>query len=144
MDPLSIAASVVGILGAADQCVKGIAKLRALKQASSELSALINEIADLQTVLTQVIALSQQLQGNFSDGSIIALKSLLKRAEEQLLAFNALVQGDLSKPKSKRSGGGIRVDHLGWTFNKDHLASVQQGLRTTRLNLATALGVVNS
>ena len=144
MDPFSFAASVVGVLGAADKCVKGVAKLRALKYMSSDLSALVNEIADLQTVLTQIIALSQQLQRNSLDGSVIALKSLLKRAEEQLLALDALVQGELSKPKSKHSGGGIKVDHLGWTLNKERLASIQQGLRTTRLNLATALGVINS
>ena len=144
MDPLSITASIVTILGAADRCVKGVAKLRALKHASSELSALINEVADLQTVLTQVVALSQQLQRDCSDGSVTALKSLLKRAEEQLLELNALVQGELSKPKSKRSGGGIKVDHLGWTLKKDQLVLLQQSLRATRLNLSTTLGVINS
>ena len=143
MDPLSITASIVTILAVADKCVKGIAKLRALNRAPSELSALINEVADLQTILTQVVALCQPLQKNRSDGSVIALKSLLKRGEEQLLALNALVQCELSKSKSKRQGGGTKVDHWGWTLNKDNLAAHQRSLRTTRLNLSTALGVIN-
>ena len=124
--------------------MKGIARLHGLKQASSELSALINETADIQTVLMQVMNFDQGIQRNSSDGSVTALKSLLKRAEEQLLDLNTLVQRELSRDRSKRSGDRIKVDHLRWVLNKERLATLQQSLRNTRLNLVTALGVANS
>jgi hypothetical protein len=143
MDPLSIAASVIGILSVAAQCVEGLARIRGVKQAHVKHLALINEIADLQVLLTQVIALNAQLDQKHADGSVIALKSLLRRAEDQLLELNSLMRGELSRPKSKHGLGKMKVDRLRWTLNQDQLASLQQSLRTTRLNLATALGVVN-
>jgi hypothetical protein len=53
------------------------------------------------------------------------------------------MRGELSRPKSRHVLGKMKVDRLRWTLNQDQLASLQQSLRTTRLNLATALGVVN-
>ena len=143
MDPFSIATSVVGILSVAAQCVDGLARIRGVKQAHVKHLALINEIADLQVLLTQVIALNARLDQKHADGSVIALKSLLKRAEDQLLELNSFMRGELSRPKPKNMLGEMKVDRLRWTLNEDQLASRQQSLRATRMNLAIALGVVN-
>ena len=135
MDPISIAAFVIGILGVADQCVDGLERLRKVRQAPVEYLALINEIADLQVVLAQIIAFDRQRQWPPSDGSVIALRAQLRRAEDQLVKLNDLVHRELKKPEG--------VNRIRWAFNRDSVASQQQGLRTTRSNLANAIGLVN-
>jgi hypothetical protein len=51
MDPLSISASIVALLGAAGAVVNGLQKLTSIYHASNSLLALINEISDFQVVL---------------------------------------------------------------------------------------------
>lgn len=143
MDPFSISVSVLGILGAAQQAVKGVGKLRSLKHAKEDFSSLLNELADIQTILTQVTHLSYDLDARASDGPVVSLKSLLKRASDQLLELNKLVQHDLSKPKPEDERG-VRIDRLGWTLNESRVQSIQRQLTTTRSNIATALGLVSS
>ena len=140
MDPLSITASIIGIVGLADKCVT---KLRVLGQASTEVILLVNEVSDLNSVLTQLIVLNhqtQQLENPAAEGSQIALKSLLKRAEDQLVELHQIVQKDLIKTGSKRP----KANPLGWARNKDHVTQLQQSIRSTRLNLAIAVGTANS
>lgn len=141
MDPLSITASIIAIVGLANQCAT---RLRVLGQASTEVILLVNEISDLNTLLTQLIVLNhqtEQLEKSAAEGSRIALKSLLNRAEEQLLALHKLVQNDLTR---STSGKSTKANRLGWVRNKDHVIQLQQSIRSTRLNLAIALGTVNS
>ena len=53
-DPLSITASVIAILGAADSVGKVLSKIRLLNASSDELLALINEVSDFKVVLYDV------------------------------------------------------------------------------------------
>jgi hypothetical protein len=46
MDPLSISASIVALLGAAATVVRGLDKLRALRNAPVELINLLNEVRE--------------------------------------------------------------------------------------------------
>ena len=53
-DPLSITASVIAILGAADSVRKVLSKIRLLNASPDELLALINEVSDFKVVLYDV------------------------------------------------------------------------------------------
>lgn len=143
MDPLSITASVLGILGAVQQANKGVGKLRSLKHANQDFSFLLNELADLEIVLTQVNSLSQDLDARAPDGPAGALKSHLKRASAQLLELNELVAYNLSKPEPE-TGGGYKVDRVGWLRNEQKILASQKNLLTTRWNISTAIGLVSS
>ena len=86
-DPLSITASIIAVVGAAEGVGKTINKIRSFREAPNELLSLINEISDLRIVLGDI-------QGNLSqNASSISLQreqsehmsTLLNRAKEQLL-----------------------------------------------------------
>lgn len=141
MDPLSITASVIAIIGLANRCATG---LRVFGQASTEVVLLVNEISDLNSVLTQLISLNlqtEQLERSEAEGSRVALKGLLDRAEHQLTELHKLVHHDLTRSST---GNSTKTNRLGWVRNKDHVKQLQQSIRSTRLNLAIALGTANS
>ncbi|KEY68529.1 hypothetical protein S7711_08804 [Stachybotrys chartarum IBT 7711] len=130
MDPLSITASVIAIVGAGDKC---LTKLRTLHHAPSEILCLMNEIGDLNIVLTQIITLYQQARNTGTESSLAGLRSLFKRAENQVLELDAIVQNGLAKYGALRNG-------IGWVRYKNQVTELQQSMRSTRLNLTTALG----
>ena len=141
MDPLSVTASVLAIVGAAQQTVKGIAKLRAFQQAPAELSALLNEVADLQAVLTHIATLGEQLDHQGSRGPVIALQSHIIRAKDQLLLLDQLIHYHLVR---HTNAGEIRVARLAWARDQTKVHAMQSDLRSTRLNLSIILGAVTS
>ena len=143
MDPLSITASILAIVGAAQQATKGVGKLRSLKHAKGDFSALLNELADLQTILTQVTALSHDLDARRTDGAVVGLNSLLKGALAQVLELDQIVQYNLSK-SDLDDAGRIRLDYKGWIINESKVLALQRKLLTTRSNIATAIGLVGT
>jgi hypothetical protein len=139
MDPLSITASVIAIVGVANSCVTN---LRASAQASADIQSLVNDISDLNIVLTQVIVLCQhcqQVDNDVTKGSLIALKSLLKHAEDHLLELHSIVQKSLEGSSSARR----KVSHLRWIRNKARVIQLQDRIRSTRLNLSIVIGTAN-
>jgi Fungal N-terminal domain of STAND proteins len=60
MDPLSISASIVALLGAAGAVVNGLQKLTSIYHASNSLLALINELSDFQVVLCSLSSVVTQ------------------------------------------------------------------------------------
>ena len=141
MDPLSVAASIVGILGAAGEAAKGLAKLRAFLHAPGELSSLINEVSDLQAILSQVGSFSNRLKEERFRGPVVALKSHLTRANTQLNALNGLINSELLKIRRDRT---TRLSRKAWIRIKPDLDVKQGELRSIRANIGTALGLVTS
>lgn len=142
MDPLSITAGVTGLIVFVHQSINGVSKLSSLKHAQDEFLSLLNELADFQAILSQMIAFSREMETRPGDESVVALRSLMEGARAHLLELQQLVEFELTTPQPKRPEGK-KVDRLGWAFKQKKIASVQQKLRTTRLNIATALGIVN-
>ena len=141
MDPLSVTASVLAIFGAARQVTKGLAKVRTLHHAPAELSSLINEVSDLQAILSQVASFSNQLEEERLRGPVVALKSHLSRALDQLHALNNLINAELLKV---RADGTTKTNRVAWLRLKSDVELMQRELRTIRVNIGTALGVVTS
>lgn len=111
MDPLSIAASVVTIAGAAATLVRGLEKLNQLRDATGELCALINEISDFRVVLQEF--------GNYVEESqerlelpLDYLAQLLQRGRDALLRLDTIVHYELLKLPTVP--GEVRVFHRNW------------------------------
>src|SRR5580698_9749788 len=96
MDPLSISASVVGLLGFSGSCAKQLRQLiHNVRYAPTEILALSNEVADLNVLLTDVEATSQAIenastrdeaQSNF----VNAVTSHLAKARSRLVQLDTL------------------------------------------------------
>ncbi|MCJ1261129.1 hypothetical protein MMC22_000993 [Lobaria immixta] len=145
MDPLSITVATLALIGAANQVAVGLNKLASLKGAPAAILALNNEVSDLRLVLqeTEPLLLKHKQadglgQPNFPPKMVDAtfLRSM-DRAKEKLLDLESVIQNRLMT----RMGA---IDKLGWLREQDKVRKAQADLRTVRLNITAALGVVTS
>ncbi|KAL8861156.1 MAG: hypothetical protein Q9178_002372, partial [Gyalolechia marmorata] len=141
MDPLTITASVIAILGAAGQVTKGIAKVQALQHAPADLSGLMNEVSDLRAVISQVSTFSNQLEEERFRGPVVTLKGHLDEAMVRLRTLDNLINVELFKV---RADGTIKMSRTAWIRLKADVQRRQRELRSIRVNIGTALGVVTS
>lgn len=145
MDPLSITVATFALIGAANQVAVGLNKLASLKGAPAAVLALNNEVSDLRLVLqeTEPLLLKHNQapvsgQPAFPPKSVDATFLLsMERAKGMLLDLESVIQNRLMT----RMGG---IDKLGWLREQDKIRKAQVDLRTVRLNITAALGVVTS
>lgn len=148
MDPLSITVATLALIGAANQVAVGLNKLASLKGAPAAILALNNEVSDLRLVLqeTEPLLLRHKeaaVSGNFKStlpsSKMIDATFLhsMERAKDKLLDLESVIQNRLMT----RMGA---IDKLGWLREQDKVRKAQVDLRTVRLNITAALGVVTS
>ena len=146
-DPLSVTASVIAVVGAIEGVSKTLAKVRTLRNAPSELLALINEASDLRIVLGDVERYITR-DGNQSQAfrdQLQNISHLVTRAKDCLLELDKLIHYRFLKPgtdelKTKE----IKVSRREWAQAKTTTERFRQSLRDIRLNLATEIIVLNS
>ncbi len=141
MDPLSITASTLAIIAGVQQALRGIRKLRSLKNSPEELLALSNEVSDLEVLVNQVDALSSRLQASDDGGAVSALRIHMDRANEKLKALNTSIHEDLVK---KVDHSLTRINRWAWVRNEGKVKAAIQDLRNVRGNIGVAIGTITS
>ena len=146
-DPLSITASIIAVVGAAEGVTKIAGKLKDIQNAPAELLALLNEVADLTLVLrnVQIFIRSQYSHGHgppIPQEQFQHISGLVDRAKDKVLQLEKLIQYKLVKPDS--TSNNIKVSRQEWTKAKKTIKDFQQNLRDIRLNITTHLTVINS
>lgn len=145
MEPVSFAASLVALIGAADAIAVGINKIASLRNAPASVLALNNELSDLRLVLREVEPLIQKHYLAHPDkqtplfpasGDSTLLLSV-QRAKIKLVELESIVQNRLMVRM------GVK-DKLAWTYEQEKIRMAKDCLRTARLNISAALGVVTS
>lgn len=148
MDPLSITVATLGLIGAANKVAVGLNKLASLKGAPAAILALNNEVSDLRLVLQETEPLLLRHKEAAASGDpkptlpppkmvdATFLRSM-DRAKDKLLDLEFVIQNRLMT----RLGA---IDKLGWLREQDKVRKAQVDLRTVRLNITAALGVVTS
>ena len=143
-DPLSITASIIAVVGAAEGVGKTIKKIRNFREAPNELLFLINEISDLRIVLGDIKgnliqnASSIHLQEEQSEH----LSTLLNRAKEQLLQLDELVQYRLVRSDS--TSQQVKISRREWARSTCTVKKYQKSLRNARLNIIAYMTVINT
>ena len=143
-DPLSITASIIAVVGAAEGVTRTLSKIKSLRKAPDELLALINEVSDLKIILRDVqsyIARNTQ-RPQISQEELDNISTLVNRAKDKLLELDKPIQYKLVKPES--ISDQIKVSRREWIKAKNTIEKFQQGLRDIRLNIVTHMVVINS
>ena len=128
MEPLSIGASVIAIVGATGKAVKGIRRLKALKDAPQELDDLLAEISQFEIVINAI--------QNTPQNSGFELGKLLETATGILVEFESLVEYNLTE-----AGTSDRVDRWQWTRKSKEVKLLREKLRDVTGNLVALVGV---
>ena len=142
-DPLSITASIIAVVGAAEGIGKTFAKIRNVRHAPGEVLALMNEVSDLKIILENV---ERYFVRNASRGLHIeqlqTLSALVDRAKEYMLELDQLIHYRLLKAHSTTAE--FKVSRYEWAAAKHMVERFRQSLRDVRLNLVTQMIVINS
>jgi hypothetical protein len=133
MDPLSITASVIAVLGLAHKISILCLDLHSLKSARQELNRVLDEVESLRTILQGLARLESGQSSNFktvnkSDGPLARCQTEL----QNLLA-------DLQKLKLSNSRFGL--DTIVWALNEKDLARSLDRLGRAKQDLQLALSV---
>jgi hypothetical protein len=143
MDPLSITASILTILGAGGQVAKGIAKIRALKYAPDILLALNNEIADIQYLVQDVNDVARQHEEVHETKFRASVCRALEKVRETLLATEQLIAYELTTIDSVN--GLVKLDWKRWLrLEGKKIRQLQERMRNNKVDLSTALVAQNS
>ena len=147
MDPLSIAASVITVTGAAINIANTTLQLIDLfRNAPMEILALRNDITDLKAVVTHMrdeaahnknlAALAREAElaipgfESLSDSATLVNRVQIKLSEIELL---------LRKTISAKTLTGVVVKHLSWNRHKAQLRFLHDELRDMKSNLSLSL-----
>ncbi len=136
MEPLSIAASALTVLGAVEAAFQSI---KAYRDAPSQLEALGNEIVDITAVVTEagrVITESQNSVHSRADKTLhltSALTNIRDKARELEVLFRSCVVIN-SLPSA-----GHKTSRIKWLKARGKVQSLRNELSNGRLNLLVAL-----
>ncbi len=140
MDPLSITAGILAVLGASGEVAKQVKNLLALEDAPDELLALNIEISDLRFVLHDVEYLLQRQSEESAAHILLGLTKALQRSRETVLALEKLIAYDLTviNPISKKP----RIDRSRWLRSVKHLETYKDRVRRSRLEISAASAIM--
>ena len=147
MDPLSLTASIIAIVGVGGEVAKAVRKLASLKGAPDLILALNNEISDLHLVILAIrdIYLRQKASIIPASNDVVTdntVVNTLTQANDKVLELKALHQR-LSAWTTK-SGDLSTLNKASWLREQKNVRKMQEDLRTVRLKLSTTLGMLNS
>ena len=147
MDPLSLTAGILAIVGAGNTVRKGLKKIISARRLPDILLQLNNEVTDLQYVVQDVDDfLRQRSQPTGEDrcpvSSHASLISALEHAKATLLALESLIVYELTTVDSL--DGRTKIDWVTWLRVQSKVKSLKDDIRTDRVRLSSALSLLAS
>ncbi|KAL9077325.1 MAG: hypothetical protein Q9157_003392 [Trypethelium eluteriae] len=139
MDPLSICASAIAVLQAANSLGKTIGKLRSLMAAGDEISLLLTEISDLKVVFQNTKeALEALPRSNDLDcRQKRDLLGLLNRALEASTKLELFIKERLIRKSSLQDD--FKINYLAWLSAKPRLQRYQTELKSIQTSFVSSL-----
>lgn len=144
MEPISVAASVIAFLQAASIIGNGIKTMRPLGKAPAELCALLNELATLQALATQLEANLSALYGPLaanskperpSDQMASQLEHLQRELLDTVNQLQSLVNRFIHESKGLNIDGQHRISRLRWQLEQHNIQNLRDRARQARENL---------
>ena len=139
MDPLSITAGIISVLGAGGTVAGGLSKIRGLKRAPNVLLQLNNEVTDLQLLVQAIDELYRQHIDTTAIQQEVVCNAL-ERAKHTVLNLEKFIQYTLTK----ETGVGIKVDRVSWFRHHDRVREMRDTLRCVRSDLNAVWMVVSN
>lgn len=131
MDPLSITASLIAVIGAAQRVTKGLKVLKSVEEAPESLQRLLEDVSMFTTVLQAIQTACPVKQQKF-----LGLEPALSRAKAKLLEIDTLITYVLTKP-----GESDKVDRWQWIRKREKISTLRQELQDIQ---NTLIALVNA
>ena len=148
MDPLSLTASIIAVLGASGAITSTLDKTKVIRQAPETIIALNNEISDLRLIVYETQRLLRENLDRDPKGSesiVFAdeVAPVLIRGRDKLLELESLIEYTLTAP-GKNASGRSKLRKVAWIRQQQKVQSIKDEIRSFRMNLAAIVGLVAS
>ncbi|KAL9117432.1 MAG: hypothetical protein Q9187_006031 [Circinaria calcarea] len=130
MDPLSITAGIIAVLGAGGNVAGGLSKIRELKRAPDGLLQLNNEVTDLQLLVQATDELYRQHNETTAIQQEVVCNAL-ERAKHTVLELEKLIGYTLTK----ETAAGTEVDRVNWFRYHVKVRDMRDTLRGVKSDL---------
>ena len=139
MDPLSICASVIAVLQAANGVSKTIGRLRSITAARDDISAMLIEVSDLKVVFQNTKEALEILPptSNLDHAQKQDLLHLLNRAQEALRKLELFTKERVIRKSCSQDN--LKINYVGWLSAKPRLQRYQKELRSIQVLFMTSL-----
>lgn len=143
MDPLSLTASIAGVITITTQICVIISEIRhEFAALPGRIHALRNETEDLRVVLYQVTNLLEERKNNGLTGNVESeIWKLLGEGEQRLLTLKGIL-GNIRKTSFKKRDAIFRT--LTWRKNQEVIAQLQFDIQRLKSSLNVLVGASNS
>ncbi|KAL9117489.1 MAG: hypothetical protein Q9187_005974 [Circinaria calcarea] len=141
MDPLSITAAIIAIVGAGGKVGTGLRKLVELRNAPDSLLQLNNEVTELQLVV-------QAVDDNTSNNSAVcsaaaAQHELVHNALERVKDVALELEGLIEYTLTKITDAGTKIDHVAWLRQGKKVQNLKEKIRNAKNDLLTASSIAS-
>ena len=133
MDPFSLATGALTIVSLVGSALKSAENLRNALKADDQVYALINQLTDLNCVLTSVNVSDKR----FSEGQACQIGRVFERTTAKIAELEYILDHRLLKWKSR--GSVLTVDRIAWLREKGKVESIQKELRSLTSTLTLTL-----
>ena len=149
MDPLSLTASIIAIIGVGGQVANTVRRLSTLSKASDLMMTLNNEMSDLFLVVITIQDVFHRQQNKRTTlsairGEEIYVDSVIIRSLEQANKVVVELKELHDRLFFSPTGGLNTTNKVRWLREQGKVKQIQKDLRSVRLNLSAALGIFNS
>ena len=144
-DPLSLAASIIAVVTAAEGITKTFSKVKLLRNAPSELLALNNEVTDLTITLRNVndyMAKNNATSTGIPHNVLEQISALVDSAKQRVMQLNQLIHCQFLKSGSL--DGDYKVFRLKWARAKGAVENHRQALRDIKQNILIQILIIDS
>ena len=136
MDPLSLTASILTVIAAAQAGVQGLRKLHAFRKAPQELEDLASELESIKSLLQDVEHFLELNPLLLRSGG---LSQSVRCAASKITTINNLLESGPFALLKLSNASQLRLVFVRY---KDRLKSLRDDLRVVRQDLAVRLGLV--
>lgn len=138
MDPLSLCASILAIVTAAQSSVKGLRELKRCWKGPQEIDKLIDEIESLQATLHNVAAFIEGAK------STLYSESLSRPVDRAGTIIQSILRLFSSPSFHRKHLSNSNSARLTWLTHKNEIKALFDDLKVVRVDLSLKLGLVTA
>ena len=146
MDPLSIAASAIAIVGACRKLVKGFKLLKEVSRAPEDILALTDELNDLQNTMTGISLVTRNHRNEFVGDLLAPLFHKVELVIQELCGICFVCPDRLNEVEEDVYTDQLKIQLLTrfkWTRERRRVGQLRERLKVVRLDFANSLATVS-
>ena len=141
MDPLSLTAGVLAVIGAAKAFAQGLQKLSGYRKGPREIRDLFGNITELRVFLEGVTVVAEQFQSGQCTQNIHSMVEQVAKAGRKIQEIKSLLDSPAFQISRLSDGNRLR---LAWLQHRSKVNKLRDELRAVRIDLGMTLGLLTT